>query len=412
MLSSLLVSVCFYVLCSAEIATGRAWEDLIESYILSPLVMKSSTPFLAQMASGSNWAHPYMPSPSGWSEVAQEAMQAFQKVGPAGSMSTSANDAAAWLMLHLNGGSVGNVSLVSPTNLAVTHTPQFIMQQVPSAAFKPRSRLDESTLGYANGWLQFDSQGHLVVWHNGETFGYLSEMSVMPLDGLGIFASMTGGIDGAAPLTLLRWFLAELLLPGMDSIVPQIICAAEGEDPAAAAAQPSEWQRSRTARAQALHQERSNLLSPLPQLVSLTDLTHPLLSAALDRPRAAFMGDYVGSYSNVIYLDLTIAPYTAADEALFPRSSAAAAGSAADYTLTLTWSTITLALSPAASGVPNSFDALLPPPYNLVFGAFVPVPNGVLFTVDSQGNVQGMTWVMADADRPPNFTKTQRQALQ
>ena len=368
--------------------------------------MKSSTPYLSEMASGSNWAHPYLPSPTGWAEVSQYAMQSFQKVGPAGSMSTTANDVAAWLMLHLNGGSVGNVSLVSPTNLAVTHTPQFIMSPVPSAAFFPRSRLSESTLGYANGWLNFDSQGHLAVWHNGETFGYLSEMTVMPLDGLGVFASMIGGVDGETPLTLLRWFLQELLLPGVPSIVPQILCAAEGEEPESVP--PSEWQRERTAQAKAMHQHRSRPLSALPKLTSLTDLTHPLLVAAMEQPRAASVGDYPGSYSNVIYLELTVAPYTAQDAANFARSDSATASASADFTLTLTWSTLTLALSPAASGVPNSFDATLSAPFDLVFGAFAPIPNAVLFTVDPSGSVVGLTWTMADATRPPNFSKTQQ----
>lgn len=100
-------------------------------------------------------------------------------------------------MLHLNAGWVGNESLISSANFAGPHTSQFVMDPAPSAAFYPTAILTESTLGYGFGWFQLDYQGHLVQMHNGQVFGFGTNMVVMPTDGLGIFISETGSTSRA-----------------------------------------------------------------------------------------------------------------------------------------------------------------------------------------------------------------------
>jgi CubicO group peptidase (beta-lactamase class C family) len=148
----------------AEIVTGQSWESLIQERILGPLGMNTSTPYLADVVASSNWAKPYALNLTSleWEALPETINEYLQNLAPAASMSTTANDAAAWLMVHLNHGFSPslNKSIVSAQSVDQCHAPQFLAQVMPFTSTLPTGKFSNANLGYGFGWIKDSYQGH------------------------------------------------------------------------------------------------------------------------------------------------------------------------------------------------------------------------------------------------------------
>jgi CubicO group peptidase (beta-lactamase class C family) len=163
----------------AEVVTGETWEDLVQDLLLTPLGMTTSTPWLAEVTSSSNWARPYVQdfTTGAWEELPANINEIFQALAPAGSMSISANDITPWLLLHLNKGFVGNESFVSSALLEQAHTPSFLMAY--SNSWFPQDTFSEVVDGYGFGWIEVRSdQGYqLSLRYSGNPYGQSSPIN-------------------------------------------------------------------------------------------------------------------------------------------------------------------------------------------------------------------------------------------
>ena len=248
-----------------ERIAGSPWEDFVRQRIFTPLGMKTSTLSVTDSQRTSDYALPYHEKDEQLKEIPFHNLDA---IAPAGSINSSVNEMAPWLLLHLNGGKYAAKQLISEANLKEMHTPQMVMPPGTMTTGNPEDK-EFGYQSYGLGWFINTYRGHLFV-QNG------------------------GGIDGFASLTT--------LLPEQNAgIVVLTIC--EAHEPAALATvycqdrllglEPVDWNtrlKERRDKAKQVEQEaKAKKASSVPGAPP----THPL-------------ADYAGTYENSGYGPLTV----------------------------------------------------------------------------------------------------------
>lgn len=409
----------------AEIIAGQPWEQLIQEKLLTPLGMLRSSGNITEFRLSDNRAFPYgwNPTIANWSILPDDVLDPFENMAMAGGMSTSANDAANWLLLHLNNGYDihSNQRLISAANMNIVHRPWMIMGAGPFPFVEPTNPFSNANLGYGCGWMEDRYQGRQQIWHDGEVFGFSTEMVFMPLDGVGIFLSQTGSFLGEETLFGIRSFIQNVLLGLPQWLHSPCSVSDEGADTAEVtprsppkAQWPLRQSNSRVPKvdlaglettktpAQVMREQFAATAAAAATTVHRHQPRHGHAIAEKKqshRAGHAAADMYVGTYSNALYGPLTITAPSAADAlAAFPDHSV----SDAPVTLILTWSSITYGLSTYDGVAYNGTMAQLP--YGLALG--MSAPNLVYFQLaPGQGAVQALVWVV-DEYQPPFFAKT------
>lgn len=188
---------------AATLAAGGEMETLLEDYtallqteILGPLGMASSTFDFDAIAATDNHATPYGQTLLGDLVALPLSAEAFLlPAAPAGALWSNVLDMAQFAITNLNEGvAPGGERVVSAENLAVTWEPQVEISADAS---------------YGLGWIIEDYKGLQVLSHAGNTLGFTSELAFIPEADLGI-AILTN--QQAAPLnSIARIRLLELL---------------------------------------------------------------------------------------------------------------------------------------------------------------------------------------------------------
>ena len=112
---------------------------------------------------------------------------------PAGGASSSVNDMARWIRLHLNGGTFKGEPIIAPEALAETYRPHMVTNSMPIKAAGERYGF------YGLGWnVDYDELGHVRLGHSGAfLLGAATAVSLVPADRLGIVV-----LTNAQPLGL------------------------------------------------------------------------------------------------------------------------------------------------------------------------------------------------------------------
>lgn len=129
---------------SAASAAGKTWEVAAEDYLYQPLGMSVTSSRYSDFVSRSDRSSLHMPALNNTKErwvTAPDRIPDAQ--APAGGVSSSANDLAKWLQLHLNLGSTGVTQLISQDALNETLVPQIVRGITP---------ITNHTGFYALGW--------------------------------------------------------------------------------------------------------------------------------------------------------------------------------------------------------------------------------------------------------------------
>ncbi|HEV2385752.1 MAG TPA: serine hydrolase domain-containing protein [Candidatus Acidoferrales bacterium] len=158
--------------------SGVPFDDYVERNIFQPLGMSHSSfrqplpaALLPRMSSGYTVAS----LPAGPYEVVQ--------AWPAGSLATSGEDIARFMIAHLQDGRYGNARILDPQ----------AAQQMPSRQFG----LAPSMNGMLLGFYEESSNGQRIFGHGGDTVYFHSDLHLVPAAGLGFFVSYNSmGRDG------------------------------------------------------------------------------------------------------------------------------------------------------------------------------------------------------------------------
>ncbi|AKS41330.1 serine hydrolase domain-containing protein [Wenzhouxiangella marina] len=191
-----------------EAISDRSFADFVESELLIPLGMRSTT--LVQPGQLDDAWRPRMAV--GHERVAGrwEAAEAMQ-IGPfvpAGGIASTASDMARWMRFHLGGGELDGLRLMQ----AETHALMW------SRAFGDRP----VGADLAHGFQNYVFRGVEVFGHGGSTGNFISTMVLVPELDLGFFASQNAGHGGYAALDSISRLLIDHALAGSDQTISKI----------------------------------------------------------------------------------------------------------------------------------------------------------------------------------------------
>lgn len=159
-----------------EKVSGITWEELVRRKILEPIGMKNTNFSINEMQKASDFSLPYREEKGEAKEIPFINMDA---IGPAGSINSSANEMANWLLLQLNKGKFRDKQIISEKSLLETQTPQIIVGG--------DSEDNESFYNsYAMGWFVRLFRGRKDLHHGGGIDGFTSVVKLLPKDRIGV----------------------------------------------------------------------------------------------------------------------------------------------------------------------------------------------------------------------------------
>jgi len=154
-------------------AAGMSWEDYTDKYILEPLGMSHTTahqplpPALKDdMSAGYKYAG---------GSFRPKKFEVVLRGPPAGSISSSAEDMALFMLAHLGGGAVDGKRILGEATTARMHERTF--------GHDPRLP------GWALGFYEQTTHGLRLIGHGGDTQWFHSDLMLIPSENTGIFVS-------------------------------------------------------------------------------------------------------------------------------------------------------------------------------------------------------------------------------
>jgi CubicO group peptidase (beta-lactamase class C family) len=182
-----------------ETLTGRSWEENIRQRIFMPLGMTNSNLSVRDSQLAADFALPYSEKEGTTRRIP---FRNIDLVGPAGSINSTITDIIPWLVLNLNMGQYRDCHIINSNTLADIHSPQ-----MPTGATVERPDISQAT--YCLGWGIETYRGHRKLAHAGGIDGFLTQVSILPDDELGIV--IFANSDRASLSLILRHAIDRLL---------------------------------------------------------------------------------------------------------------------------------------------------------------------------------------------------------
>jgi CubicO group peptidase (beta-lactamase class C family) len=159
-----------------EVITGKSWEDAVRDRALNPLGMKRTNFSISDSQKDSDFAKPYGKRGD---RVENLPFRPITNIGPAGSINSSVNEMARWVVAHLNGGKYGDKNIAEAATVEDMHRPYMTTGA--------SSEIPEIVGGeYALGWFVDTYRGHRRVQHGGNIDGFSANVVIFPKDGVGM----------------------------------------------------------------------------------------------------------------------------------------------------------------------------------------------------------------------------------
>ncbi|WP_082089019.1 serine hydrolase domain-containing protein [Methanosarcina siciliae] len=173
-----------------EQVSGMPFDRYVEENILLPLDMNNTTfdqPLPAILAS--NMSNGYVYSNNAYTAKPFEYVQ----VWPAGSMSSTSEDMAKFMIAHLQNGRYGDKRILQEATA----------QQMHSRLFTNAPGVN----GVTYGFLEINPENPRVIGHGGDTILFHTRLALIPESQLGLFVSLNGEDGESAANELLQAFL-------------------------------------------------------------------------------------------------------------------------------------------------------------------------------------------------------------
>lgn len=156
-----------------ERVTKKPWEQYIKETLLAPLGMSSTAVLSKDLSTSFNKsaAHTMIDG-----RLAAIPYPQIDNLAPAASMSSSANDMCKWLLALLANGKVGPKEVIPSAAIRATRQPQILVGGGEDGGFS----------AYGLGWFLQGYNGHRVVMHTGGVNGFVSSVTLVPDQNLGI----------------------------------------------------------------------------------------------------------------------------------------------------------------------------------------------------------------------------------
>jgi CubicO group peptidase (beta-lactamase class C family) len=172
-----------------EKVSGQSWEEFVRTRILVPAGMTGSTVRHSDAARGGNTATTHAEVDGRVREIAP---MVSDNTNPAGGINSTATDMARWMIVQMDSGrlaaaaaGVAERRLFSPASTSELWS---IVTPIPvRGPSRPGlAHLRPNLAGYALGFFVSDYRGHLQLQHSGGLPGYLSLVTMIPGQRLGV----------------------------------------------------------------------------------------------------------------------------------------------------------------------------------------------------------------------------------
>ncbi|KAJ7258110.1 beta-lactamase/transpeptidase-like protein [Mycena haematopus] len=158
--------------------SGMAYRDFVESRILLPLNMSSSTMHPDRVSETDKFSQTWTPSGRRIPFFMTE--QKANLIAGAGGVISTAEDLLLWAKLILNGGvdSQSNATIIPSAALELVTSGQSVLTNQGDGLL--------SIMEYGLGWVRTAYRGHELIWHNGGAQGVSSMCAIFPDDGFAV----------------------------------------------------------------------------------------------------------------------------------------------------------------------------------------------------------------------------------
>jgi len=159
------------------VVTGKPWEVYLRENIFAPLGMTNTLALSADMPKSLNRTVPHTLIDGRLSAIPYCRIDGL---APAGGISSSVNDMSKWVLALLNDGKVGARQVIPAAAINATREAQDIVGSIRHLDGETNYEL------YGLGWFIQDYAGHRLVMHDGGVNGYLTSVTLVPQEHLGI----------------------------------------------------------------------------------------------------------------------------------------------------------------------------------------------------------------------------------
>lgn len=160
-----------------EAIGGESWGATLDKRIFKPLDMRRTVAYSADFARADNIAQPHTLI-EGRCQRIPVAM--IDNLAPAGSIGSSVNDLSHWVIAQLDEGRYEGREVLPPDAIARTRQPRSIIGRSQQPFNKGHYEL------YGLGWVLEDYEGREIVSHTGGVNGFVTSVTLVPEENLGI----------------------------------------------------------------------------------------------------------------------------------------------------------------------------------------------------------------------------------
>ncbi len=159
------------------VVTGKPWEVYLKENIFAPLGMINTLALTADIGKSYDRTVPHTLIDGRLSAIPYAQIDGL---APAGAICSSVNDMSKWVLALLNDGKVGQRQVIPLAAIKATREPQDIVGSVHHLNGENNFEL------YGLGWFIQDYANHRLVMHDGGVSGYLTSVTLVPQEHLGI----------------------------------------------------------------------------------------------------------------------------------------------------------------------------------------------------------------------------------
>ena len=192
----------------AERVTGTDWHQLIDKRIFTPLGMDRSNTSVRESPRSGDYALPYVLHEGALQQVP---FRNLDPMGPAGSINSNVTEMLAYIQTHLDDGVYAGRRIISEENAARMQQPQFAMPG--------ESEFTElGQVSYGLGLRVGSYRGRKMVTHGGGVDGFVSSMSWLPRERIGVIvlSNRSGDINPVPEIVAYAIYDRLLGLPEID----------------------------------------------------------------------------------------------------------------------------------------------------------------------------------------------------
>jgi CubicO group peptidase (beta-lactamase class C family) len=160
---------------------GMSWEAFTQARMLDKLGMGSTQFSVENSKKSANAALPYRLKDGQVNVIPYRNLDA---IAPAGAINSNLIDMLQWLQMHMRGGQHNGEALIKAETLKEMHTQQMVMPLVPDMPGYGYTEIQR--VCYGLGWRIQTYRGRELVWHTGGIDGFITMVSFMPGEDVGV----------------------------------------------------------------------------------------------------------------------------------------------------------------------------------------------------------------------------------